>query len=38
MNPTEFDLDNYDPGAFVRDWDYIDPDNARDDWREMWDD
>ncbi len=38
MNPTEYDLDSYDPSAFVRDLDYIDPDVARDDWREMWDD
>lgn len=32
MNPTEFDLDNYDPGAYVPpiDYDYIDPDDARD--------
>lgn len=40
MNPTEYDLDNYDPGAYVPpiDYDYIDPDDARDDWRDMWDD
>jgi hypothetical protein len=37
MNPTEFDLDNYDPGAYAFSDDYIDPDYERDmafDWED----